>query len=103
MAQSTGFPWTTAMLSITAVAVPPEKFIISGKDDRRTSGGGVLQMVAGSVSTRTNVGNNANRGWLRLNLLPQVQVPALSPAALAATAGLMLLAAGYVGRKRLFA
>jgi hypothetical protein len=55
------------------------------------------------LSQRTGSGPNANRGWVELTLGPAIGVPALSPAGLAATAGLMLLAAGYAMRRRLFA
>jgi hypothetical protein len=104
MATSTGFPWTTAMLTISAtLAVPPEKFILSGADSRSAGGAGLLQMVSGSVSKRVTVGNNANRGWLRLNLREVDNIPTMSARGLAATAALMLLAGGYAARKRLFA
>ena len=104
MALSTGFPWTTAMLTLSAMsAVPPEKFILSGADSRATNGSGVIQMVSGSVSTRVIVGDNANRAWVRLNLQPIAAVPALSPVPLAATVALLLLVGGYALRKRLFA
>ena len=60
-------------------------------------------MVSGAVSTRVNVGDNANRGWVQLNLQAIAAVPALAPVPLAATAGLLLLVGGYALRKRLFA
>jgi hypothetical protein len=46
--------------------------------------------------------DNANRGWIRLDILQlkPANVPALSPLSLAAMAGLMLLAAGYTMRRR---
>ena len=61
-------------------------------------------MVSGSLSTRLLTGDNANRGWVKLVLVPRhvAGVPALSPAGLAATAGLMLLVAGYAMRRKLF-
>jgi len=103
MATTTGFPWTTGMITISAPGAKgaPEVFQITGKDRRdNLSGGGVLQMVSGAVSARIATGDNANRGWVRLVLVPPEEVPALSPVALAATAGLMLLAAGYAMRRR---
>jgi hypothetical protein len=103
MATSTGFPWTTGMITISAPGAKgaPEVFKITGKDARHeVSGQGVLQMVSGAVSARVATGDNANRGWIRLILVGPEEVPALSPVALAATAGLMLLAAGYAMRRR---
>jgi hypothetical protein len=104
MASSTAFPWTTGRLTISAAgATPAEKFILTGGDTRNATGVGAVQMVAGAVSTRVTVGDNANRGWVRLVLQDLSVVPALSPMSLAATAGLMLLVGGYMARKRLFA
>ena len=107
MASSTGFPWTTGMLTIKATLAggAPETWMLTGKDNRNTKGVGAIKMVSGALSQRTVTGPNANRGWVKLNLMrtPEPGVPALSPMALAATAGLMLLAAGYMMRRRLFA
>jgi hypothetical protein len=103
MASTSGFPWTTGMITISAPGAKgaPEVFVITGKDARHeVSGGGVLQMVSGAVSARIATGDNANRGWVRLILVGPNEVPALSPVALAATAGLMLLGAGYAMRRR---
>jgi len=103
MASSSGFPWTTGMLTIVATAAggAGETWQLSGSDGRNATGAGVIQMVSGALSKRVLVGDNANRGWVRLVLeRSYVPVPALSPAALAATAALMLLAAGYAMRRR---
>jgi hypothetical protein len=103
MASSSGFPWTTGMLTISAPAAggAGELWMLIGKDARHeVSGGGVLQMVSGALSQRAATGDNGNRGWVRLVLVGPEEVPALSPMALAATAGLMLLAAGYAMRRR---
>jgi hypothetical protein len=109
-ANSFGVPWTTGMLSITALAAAgaPETWKLTGADNRNADGIGRIQMVAGAVSTRgvapTGSGDNGNRGWIRLDLESlAVEVPTLSPVALAAMAGLMLLAAGYTMRRRLSA
>jgi len=102
MASSSGFPWTTGMLTVHATGKGGvESFKLSGNDGRNATGKGVIQMVSGSLSQRNATGDNANRGWVRLVLGTGPQpVPALSPAALAATAALMLLAAGYAMRRR---
>ncbi len=104
MANSFGQPWTTGMLTVkaTAAAGAAETFVLTGMDLRNGNGIGRLQMVSGAVSTRTATLDNANRGWIRLDILQlkPANVPALSPLSLAAMAGLMLLAAGYTMRRR---
>jgi hypothetical protein len=97
-------PWTTGKIVIqNASATPAETFTLSGKDARTAGGGGSIQMVSGSVSSRAATGPNANRGWIRLELSPVAGVPSMSVLGLATTAGLMLLTAGYVMRRRIFA
>jgi hypothetical protein len=108
MATSHGFPWTTGMITVQNAALgAPEIFVLTGMDNRTASGGGTIQLVSGSLSTRSTTGDNANRGWIKLILkgspTPTPGVPALSRASLAAMAGLMLLGAGYAMRRRLFA
>jgi hypothetical protein len=99
MVSSRAGPWTTGRVIISN---PPEIFTLSGNDLRTAGGGGTIQMVAGSLSTRATMGANANRGWVRLVLSPQFPVPATSLSGLAATVALMLLAFGYTMRRRLF-
>jgi hypothetical protein len=96
-ASSTGFPFTTAIVSITAAAASPaEQFIISGNDTRTAGGQGTIQMVAGAVSNRSISGPNANRAWLRLNLVEPTNTPAMSPPVRLVTVALIaLLAVGY--------
>jgi len=86
MASSTGYPWTTGMITVSAplAAGVGEKFTITGMDSR-VNGVGTIQLVTGTLSRRTTSGPNANRAWLRLN------VPEPS-AALASGAGLLMLA-----------
>jgi hypothetical protein len=86
MASSTGFPWTTGKVTVSAplAAGVGEKFTITGMDGR-VNGVGTIQLVTGTLSRRTASGPNANRAWLRLN------VPEPS-ATLAAGAGLAMLA-----------
>jgi hypothetical protein len=69
MASSTGYPWTTGMLTIAAPAAAGggEFFMITGMDSR-VSGVGVIQLVSGTLSRRAITGPNANRAWLRLNI-----------------------------------
>jgi len=106
-ANSFGVPWTTGMLTIAATLAGGvgETWMLTGKDLRNGNGIGRIQMVSGAVSTRALSGDNANRGWIRLDIgqLKPANVPALSPLSLAAMAGLMLLVAGYTMRHRLSA
>jgi uncharacterized protein GlcG (DUF336 family) len=69
MAASTGYPWTTGMLTLRAPLAPGggEVFMITGMDSR-VGGVGVIQLVSGTLSRRGVTGPNANRAWLRLNL-----------------------------------
>src|SRR5262245_37075413 len=68
MAASTGYPWTTGMLTIAAPAGPAfEIFMITGMDSR-VNGVGAIQLASGRLSRRTITGPNANRAWLRLNI-----------------------------------
>jgi hypothetical protein len=104
-ATSQAGPWTTGRIVIKngAAAGAAETFTISGKDSRTVGGRGTIQLVAGSVSDRLTTGPNANRGWLELQLghaFPG-DVPAMSPAALAAAGGLILIAGGYAARRRM--
>jgi hypothetical protein len=105
MATSQAGPWTTGKIIITNMSAQPtaETFTISGKDDRTAGGGGTIQMVAGSLSQRATTGPNGNRAWVRLELQPVFGVPSMSRLGLAATAGLLLLTAGYALRRRIFA
>ena len=90
-AMSTGYLWTTGKVTVSAMlASPPEKFIISGSDSRTAGGAGAIQMVAGSLSLRNVVGTNANRAWLRLNLVEVPGTPALTPLMRGATVLLMM-------------
>jgi len=99
---SVGYPWTTGMLtlSVPSAAVGAQMYTITGMDSRTKGGAGTIQLVAGSTSSRTAVGLTGNRGWIRLQLAQIPATPTLSPAGLAATVGLMLLAAGYAVRRR---
>jgi len=103
-----GFPFTTGMLTISAMSAKgaPEKFVISGGDTRSAGGNGVLQLVSGSLSTRTLSGPNANRQWVRLILAdysPPNLVPTMSPLMQAFTVGIIIAvttAGGYAMRTR---
>jgi hypothetical protein len=69
MASSTGYPWTTGMIVVSAPMAGGvgEKFTLSGMDTR-VGGVGAIQLVTGTLSRRSLSGPNANRAWLRLNV-----------------------------------
>ena len=104
-AMSKGGPWTTGRINITNTAAVPmtETFTLTGKDARTANGGGTIQLVSGSVSTRATTGPNSNRGWVELQLIPAEAVPATQWWGLAAIAALIALSFGYAMRQRLFA
>ena len=102
-ATSTGFPFTTAIITLSATGVTPsaEVFVISGADTRSAGGKGTIQMVAGSLSNRAISGPNANRAWVKLVLgdyvAPPVPTPAMSTTLRGVTVVLIaLLAVGYL-------
>lgn len=80
MASSTGFPWTTGMITLKAPLVG-ETFTITGMDTR-VSGVGTIQLVSGTLSRRAASGPNANRAWLSLNV-PEPSAMLATGAALA--------------------
>jgi hypothetical protein len=100
-AVSYGYPWTTGKITVIATG-GGEAFVLSGTDQRTPSGQGVVQMVSGALSNRTLSNENANRGWVRIEVgkIPS-DTPALSPVAQLGAAGLLILAAGYVVRRRI--
>jgi hypothetical protein len=103
-ATSQGGPWTTGRVVIKngAAAGAAETFTLSGKDSRTSGGKGTIQLVSGTVSNRAQTGPNANRAWVELQLGPfPGDVPAMSPSLLAAAGGLLLIAGGYVARRRM--
>jgi len=98
-----GGPYTTGRItvSVTQAAKPTlERFTITGKDNRM-NGVGTISLVSASVSNRSLSRPNANRGWLNLTLSnPIPGAPAIPAGGLAAIAGLLALAGGYVVRHR---
>lgn len=95
MAASTGYPWTTGMLTVAAPAAGGggEIFMLSGMDSR-AAGIGVIQLVSGTLSRRTITGPNANRAWLQLNI-PE---PGVTLGALGAL-GMLALCHGLARRR----
>jgi hypothetical protein len=69
MASSTGYPWTTGMIVVSAPLAGGvgEKWTLTGMDSR-VNGVGTIQLVAGTLSRRFTTKANANRSWLRLNI-----------------------------------
>jgi hypothetical protein len=80
---SFGGPLTTGKVTISQpLATPPEKFTITGSDNRTASGSGNITLVAGAVSKRSVTGPNANRTFVNY-VVPE--------AAAAVSAGMALL------------
>jgi hypothetical protein len=97
-----GGPYTTGevIISVPQAAGQPELFTISGSDNR-VNGVGTISLVAGSMSNRSLSKPNANRGWMNLTIGKAIPgAPAVPPGGLAAIAGLLALAGGYVARQR---
>ncbi len=92
MATSFGYPFTVGRITISApfAAGAPEIFTITGMDSRTTMGAGTIQLVAGALSQRTRSGPNANRGWVRLDLLEGQVVPAMSGSGIALVSATLL-------------
>jgi hypothetical protein len=88
-------PYTTGMINVTmstSVNAVPETFILTGSDNRDSSGNGDLSLVGGSISFRKISLGNANRGWLNFTLSGGDHlVPSISLSGLAALVGLMSL------------
>jgi hypothetical protein len=102
MALSTGAPWSTGLLDVSApgAAGTPEHFWLSGSDMRTAMGAGTVSLVSGSVSLRTTSGPNANRGWVRLVLEPFVKTPSVSDWGLVALGGSLLAVGAFAGLRR---
>jgi|GEM_PF-1541728 len=97
-----GGPYTTGQvfISVPQAAGQPEVFTITGSDNR-VNGVGTISLVAGSISNRSLSKPNANRGWMNLTIGKAIPgAPAVPPGGLAAIAGLLALAGGYVARQR---
>jgi hypothetical protein len=98
MGTSVGFPWTTGAIELeqTTAQGSPEKFKITGGDNRNVFGTGTLSLVSGALSNRDLAGANANRSWARY-VLPE---PAATLGTGAALAALWLCHALVSRRKR---
>lgn len=106
-----GFPHTTAtvLAQVRTGTGGYDFFSVMGSDARTPNGAGNLNTVAGGLADRHQLGAGgavstmyAQFDKLFLELGPIVPAPSMSPAGLAATGALMLLAVGYVMRRRLF-
>lgn len=102
MATSRGYPFTTGMLIISAPKAKggTEVFTITGSDSRTTMGAGTIQLVAGALSKRVLSGDNANRGWVRLELIAGQVVPAMSGGTIALVSGVLLALGAFAMARR---
>ena len=101
-ATSFGAQWTTGRIVAKNGRPSPdnETFTLTGRDDRTVLGGGTIQMVSGAVSNRVATKENADRGWVKLHLNAFALTPVLGPMAQIALGGLIVLAGGYVARRK---
>jgi len=100
-----GFPWSTGTVTVNHTGLTAmggndsETISAMGYDNRTPAGNGRIVMVSGGVSHR--VGSARNFGALDIVRLDFTsQVPALSPLSIGAVVTLMLLAGGYMARRR---
>jgi hypothetical protein len=103
---TTGFPWTTGMVqgtnpTATTIAPPSGTMLtLTGMDSRTMLGAGNIVMVAGGLTKRQNAGTT----FIHLDIVNMttspMTVPSMSRGAFAAAA-VLVLAAGYVLRRRL--
>jgi len=101
---NTGFPQTTGTVQVqqTTGTGGGDIFTVMGYDKRTALGAGAISLVAGGLSQRnTLAGSTRYAGYTRLFMTLGPKVPSLSPAGFAAAGALMLLAVGYVMRRRL--
>ena len=100
-----GFPWTTGTVTVQHTGVTgmggadTETLSAMGYDNRTPAGNGRIVMVSGGISHRSGSARNFSAlDIVRLDF--QSQVPALSPLSIGAVVTLMLLAGGYMARRR---
>jgi hypothetical protein len=104
---TTGFPWTTGRVQVTnptATTIAPPSgtmLTLTGMDARTAMGAGNIVMVAGALTKRQNAGTTyMHLDIINMTLVPG-EVPSLSMGGYAAAATLLLLAAGYMLRRRI--
>ncbi|MBW2232876.1 MAG: hypothetical protein JRG92_13240 [Deltaproteobacteria bacterium] len=89
---SYGGPFTTGKIEVRATQTGDggsEMFTLTGSDSR-VNGLGNISLVSGGVSDRTVSKPNANRGWANFTVTSAVP----EPAAVAATASMLIVLAG---------
>jgi hypothetical protein len=101
-----GMPWTTGTVKVknlpgpVPTQDPATTFTIEGSDSRHFFGGGQITLVAGATTERSPSSNHfAGLEVVTMNFA-RASVPLLSPAAIAALLTLMLLAGGYMARRK---
>lgn len=104
-----GFPWTTGTVTaqhtgVTAMGgADTETLSAMGYDNRTPAGAGRIVMVAGAVSHRFAAATSNPRNFTGLDFVRidfSTQVPTMSAPAIGAVVTLMLLAGGYMARRR---
>lgn len=98
-----GFPWTTGMVTVKVSTLLPlltSTFTETGVDNRTALGSGQIVMVAGGLSFRQpSTQTFTTFDTVTLRFAPR-NLPSMSPAGLAALAGLIAVGAGYAVRRR---
>jgi hypothetical protein len=98
-----GFSWTTGMVSVKGTnggPVTSTTATVTGSDSRTAWGAGNITLVAGGIGNRVGPSGRTFLDFDRVEMTLSPGAPAISPAGLAAGAGLMLLVFGYFARKR---
>lgn len=97
--QDFGFPFTTGMVTVTAVTgLGTRVDMLTGSDARTPRGAGNLVLVAGGY-TKNGVNNNSTNRTATLDMTFSPAIPAMSPAALALGAAGLIGVAGYAIRQ----
>ena len=104
MNEDWGMPWTTGTVLVQNVAGNPgdgaTTFSVHGSDNRTGAGAGQITMVAGATTERTPSGNHFGALEVVTMTFAPSATPALSAPAILALVSLMVLAGGYMVRRR---
>jgi hypothetical protein len=104
MNEDWGMPWTTGTVLVQNIAGNPgdgaTTFSVHGSDSRSGAGAGQITMVAGATTERTPSSNHFAALEVVTMTFAPAATPALSAPAILALVSLMVLAGGYMVRRR---
>jgi hypothetical protein len=104
MNEDWGMPWTTGTVLVQNLAGNPgdgaTTFSVHGSDTRTGAGAGQITMVAGATTERTPSSNHFAALEVVTMTFAPTATPALSAPAILALVSLMVLAGGYMVRRR---